>query len=79
MGEILHQYRFVAVVALLGVAAVLAMEKGRLPLALRGIRKMMRRDAGDGAARGDGRMGVPAWRRALAFALVLAAFAIAVL
>ena len=48
MGEILHQYRFVAVVALLGIAAVLAMEKGRLPLALRGIRKVMGRDAGSG-------------------------------
>ena len=80
MGEILHQYRFVAVVALLGIAAVLAMEKGRLPLALCGIRKVMGRDAGSGETpRGEERRGVPAWRRALAFALVLAAFAIAVL
>jgi hypothetical protein len=77
--EFMRQYRFVLVVALLVIASALAMERGRLPLALRGIRKMMGRDAGECAARGERRGGVSARRRALAFALVVAAFLAVVL
>ena len=36
--------RIVTVLALVGVAAVLATPKGRLPLALRGLAKMLRND-----------------------------------
>ena len=56
--------RIVAVVALLYVSAALATPPGRLPLALRGLAKMLgRRSAADGG--GDGR--VSAGRRFAAF------------
>lgn len=70
-----HQYRFVVVVALLGAAAALATEKGRLPLALRGLRKALPRAAG--AAETAPRPGVSVWRRLAALGLCLAAFAVA--
>ena len=76
MAEILHQYRFVAVIALLGAAVVLATPKGRLPLALRGLRKTLRRDAGLPAARTAERP-VSGVRRLAAFALILLAFLVA--
>ncbi len=38
--------RIVAVVALLCAAAAVATPKGRLPLAVRGLRRVLRRDAG---------------------------------
>ena len=60
------------------VAAALLTEKGRLPLALRGVRKILRRDAGQPAAPEESR-GVPAWKRGLAFVLILLAFGIAVM
>ena len=74
--------RLVAVVALLCAAAALATPKGRLPLALRGVMKVLRADRGECAARAEaggceGR--VPAWRRCVAFVLVLCAVLLAVL
>lgn len=71
-----HQYRFVAVIAILGIAAALATEKGRLPLALRGMKRMLQRDAG--ASEQQTRKAVPLWKRLLAFALVVLAFVVAV-
>ena len=68
--------RVAAVIALLGTAAALATPKGRLPLALRGVLKVMRRDRGECAAQHPEER-APAWRRALAFLLVLAAVALA--
>lgn len=38
--------RVVAVIALLCISAALSTPPGRLPLALRGLRRVMRRDAG---------------------------------
>ena len=62
------------VIVLLGVAAALATPKGRLPLALRGVRRMMRRDRGesgnDPADRGEA---VSGGKRFLAFLLVIIA------
>ena len=59
--------RVVAVVAMLGVAASLAAPPGRLPPALRGLARLLRaRPDGEGCR-------VPAWKRSLALALVLAA------
>ena len=78
MQELLHHYRFIPVVALLGAAAALATVRGRLPLALRGLRKVMRRDAGVPREQEPPPPAVPAWRRVLAFLLVLLAFAFAV-
>ena len=71
-----HQYRFVAVIVILGIAAALATEKGRLPLALRGMKRMLQRAAG--ASEQQARKAVPLWKRLLAFALVVLAFLIAV-
>lgn len=62
------------VIVLLCVAAALATPKGRLPLALRGVRRMMRRDCGehgsDAADRGEA---VSGGKRFLAFLLVIIA------
>lgn len=70
--------RLVLIIALLGAAAAIATPKGRLPLALRGLQKIMRKDRGVASAdprdRGEA---VSAGRKALAFALVLAALALA--
>jgi len=71
--------RVVCVVALLGAAAALATPKGRLPLALRGLRRMMRRDGLVTASADDVPRAVSAGRRTAAFALVLAAVALAIL
>ena len=69
-------YRFVPVVALLLVAVMLLVDKSKLPLALRGLGKFfgnrMRVAAASAAT-------VPAWKRLLAFVLVLVAFLLAVL
>ena len=74
----LHQYRFVVVIALLGLAAALATEKGKLPLALRGLKKTLRRDAGVREPTAGARhAGVPVWKRLLALVLCALAFAVA--
>ena len=81
--------RIVAVMALVCVAAALATPKGRLPLALRGLAKMLnaaqspsRRQEPDGdprcrASRRGGDGTVSAARRLLAFALVILAILLA--
>jgi len=63
-----------AVVALLGVAAAMATPRGRLPLALRGLNRVLGRPKGDGSGEA-----VPAWRRTLAFFLVVLAAVVAVI
>ena len=71
--------KIVLVIALLGAAAVVATPKGRLPLALRGVKKMVREDRGetgpDRSAKGEP---VSAGRKLLAFILVIAAVVAAV-
>ena len=64
-------FRVVAVIGLVAVAAALATAPGRLPLALRGIRRMLRRDLGESEMPAEAK--APVWRRALAFLLVLVA------
>jgi len=68
----------ILVIALLGVAAALATPTGRLPLALRGIRRVLKRDVASKEP-DDKSVQVPLWRRLLAFALVVAAALIAML
>ena len=58
-----------AVVALLGAAAAFATPRGRLPLALRGLGRVLGRPGGGRS----GGAAVPAWRKAVAFVLVLLA------
>ena len=69
--------RLVAVLALLIAAAFLATPPGRLPLALRGVCAILRRDRGLPPAPGAAAP-APAWKRLLALALVLLAAALAV-
>ena len=70
--------RIVLVVACLGAAAAVATPRGRMPLALRGIRKMLRKDVGvRDMAKPEGES-VPPWRKLLAFVLVLLAAVLAV-
>ena len=70
--------RIVLVVACLGAAAAVATPRGRMPLALCGIRKMLRKDAGvRDTAKPEGEP-VPTWRKLLAFVLVLLAAVLAV-
>ena len=74
--------RLVAVVALLCAAAALATPKGRLPLSLRGVLKVMRADRGECAARAateGGEERVPAWRRLVAFMMVVCAVVLAMI
>ena len=62
----------VLVIALLGAAAALATPPGRLPLALRGVYRIMRKDRGESAAPPDSGP-APLWWRVLAFILVVIA------
>ena len=71
---VLQVAKVAAVIALLCVAAAIATPPGRLPLALRGLHRIMRRDAG-AAAGSDCAGRVSSVRRTVAFILVvLAAF-----
>ena len=75
----LQAARVAAIVVLVSVAAALATPPGRLPLALRGVRKMLRRTLCEPEPPETAEPRAPAWRRAAAFLLVLAAAALAVL
>jgi hypothetical protein len=68
--------RVLAVVALVCAAASLATPPGRLPLALRGIRRMLHKDSGAPRQRSADEP-APLWRRVLAFFLVLLAAGLA--
>ena len=68
-------YRFIPVVALLGLAAFLLVDKSKLPLALRGLKRVL----GGAAPPEASAPPVPAWKRLLAFLLVVLAFLLAVL
>ncbi len=67
----------IAVVALLGAAAALATPRGRLPLALRGVSRLLRQDRGQPAAVAAVTP-VSRGRRLCALGLVLAAVALAI-
>ena len=69
--------RLVGVLALLIVAALLATPPGRLPLALRGVYKILRRDRGLPAAVPAGGAAATG-KRLLAFLLVLVAAVLAI-
>ena len=65
--------RIAAVIALLCFASALAAPPNRLPLALRGLRRILRKDMG---AVGDVEEKASPTRRAIAFLLVLVAVAL---
>ena len=69
--------RFIPVVLLLGFASFLLVDKSKLPLALRGLKKVLGGAAS--AAKPTVAPPVPAWKRLLAFVLVVVAFLIVIL
>ena len=72
--------RLVAVLALLCIAAAIATPKGRLPLALRGVAKLLARDRGQSiAVDGSRSQSVSLGKRALAFTLVILAIILALI
>ena len=69
--------RIVVVLALLCVAGALATPRGRLPLALRGVLKVLHRDGSvPNAPCSAGGDRVPVWKKSVAFLLVLGAIAL---
>lgn len=78
--DIFEIVRIVVVIALVVFAAALATPKGRLPLALRGLMKIMKKDLGTAGHEDSARVDVvPTWKRLLAFVLVLIAAALALI
>ena len=78
MNVALQIARLVAVLALVCVAAAIATPKGRLPLALRGLAKMVRGCEGE-KARNPQSSHPSAAKRLLAFLLVLLAILLALI
>jgi len=62
----------VLIIVLLGAAAALATPPGRIPLALRGVYRILKKDRGESAAL-PAAGPAPLWRRILAFFLVVLA------
>lgn len=62
-----------AVIIMLTVAAVLAAPPGRLPIALKGLKRLLNRESGGS----DREKPASAWKRLLAFILTIAAAALA--
>ena len=82
MSTVFQIARLVAILALLCVAAALATPKGRLPLALRGVAKLLARNRGQAqstAVDGCRVQSVSAGKRALALAFVILAILIALI
>ena len=68
--QTLHQFRFIPVVVLLGIAAALLRRRGQPPLALRGLQKVLGKKPPEEPA-------IPLWRRLLAMVCVLTALVLA--
>jgi hypothetical protein len=62
--------------ALIGIASAICTPKDRLPLALRGLKKLLGKESG--ASSDSDAQPVPAWKKTIAFLLVLAAAALAI-
>lgn len=77
--EIFELTRVIVVIALVVIAAVLATPPNKVPLALRGLVRILKRDRfGDAAAESRSQCGVvPMWKKLLSFALCILAFIIA--
>ena len=73
MSDAFQIARIVLVVALLAAAAIVATPKGRVPLALRGMLRTLRRDGALAGGAPQGEAHVSAVRKAVALLLVIAA------
>ena len=73
--EIIELCRVIVVIALVVIAAVLATPPNKVPLALRGLVRILKRDGRLPAAAGNG--SVPTWKKLLSFTLCILAFIIA--
>lgn len=78
MNAVIQILRLAAVIGLVVGAAALATPPGRLPLALRGLAKVLGRGRPGGVGTPETRP-VSSWRRLLAFLLVVLAAAVAIL
>lgn len=65
------------VIGLLALAAVISSDKGKLPLALRGLKKILAADRGEKNAASPEKVRPSGLKRFIAFLLVVAAIAIA--
>ena len=74
-GAVFQIVRLVAVIALVCVAGALATPPGRLPLALRGLQRILRQDRGNAPAAAEPRASL--CRRLIALLLVVVAAVIA--
>ena len=78
--DIIEIVRLLAVMALVCAAAAIATPKGRVPLALRGVLRILQKDrALSGAAQNESQQPVSLAKRLLAFVLVLAAAVLALI
>lgn len=75
MDVIIQCLRIAAVVLLLCISSAVATPPGRLPLVLRGLRKVVRKDAGLSCT--DEKQSVSVYRKLLSVALIVIAVAIA--
>ena len=76
--DIIEIVRLLAVLALVCAAAALATPKGRVPLALRGVLRILRKDRALSGASQDGEVRPVSWqRRLVAAALLLLALVLA--
>lgn len=73
--EVFELVRVVAVIALVVIAAVLATPPNRVPLALRGLLRILRRDGS--TPTGNEPTSAPTWKKILSFVLVIVAFLLA--
>jgi len=76
--DIFELIRVIVIIALVVFAAALATPKGRMPLALRGLQRILRKDRGLAAAPVETTPPSPL-RRLLSFVLILIAIALALI
>ena len=76
MGHMVELIIEVLIIVLLGAAAALATPPGRIPIALRGVYRIMRKDRGE-TAPPPASAPLPLWRRVVAILLVIVALLLA--
>jgi hypothetical protein len=74
-----QEWKFILVIAILGVSALMASNKNKLPLALRGLKKVLESQNGEKKDSSLSRSKVSPIRRFFAFLLVIVAFIIAII